>query len=273
MDALAKQPDSVVEGLESERRSIAANLPPSKQLSHSPSKVDQIRSKDRLLPADRRDATPLPKTQNKFSNQPVSRPESKLRHLDDAVPDEEITLMEEEIDKITNTEANLSESRRPDCSQPRLPPQEPAQRKSQTFGAKTEQHCVEHLQTQVPERPAKLQDRDLEFYPTHSERSRLNNQSQLHAGGPLPSETSTTNLLMYSQSVNINDVESTLHAHNQSMAQSEFDPKVVERFLAQESERLRLEFNKDSFPNMQSPFNGALPLRGDQSEVSKFNPD
>ena len=56
-------------------------------------------------------------------------------------------------------------------------------------------------------------DKNLEFYPAQSERSRLNvNQSQIHFLGTnqQPSETSTNNLLMYSQSIKL-DAESTIH--------------------------------------------------------------
>ena len=53
------------------------------------------------------------------------------------------------------------------------------------------------------------------------------------------SETSTNNLLMYSQSIKLNDVESTIHnINNQSMMQSEFDPKMIDRLIAEESEKL-----------------------------------
>lgn len=62
---------------------------------------------------------------------------------------------------------------------------------------------------------------NLEFYPAQSERSRLNgNQSQIQLMGAINqvSETSTNNLLMYSQSIKMNDVESTIHnINNQSM--------------------------------------------------------
>ena len=74
-------------------------------------------------------------------------------------------------------------------------------------------------------------DKNLEFYPAQSERSRLQgNQSQMQllALNMQPSETSTNNLLMYSQSIKMNDVESTIHnINNQSMLQ-----------LAEDTERM-----------------------------------
>ena len=86
-------------------------------------------------------------------------------------------------------------------------------------------------------------EKNLEFYPAQSERSRMHaantSQIQLTSGLQQPSETSTNNLLMYSQSIKMNDVESTIHnINNQSMMQSEFDPKAIERLAAEESEKL-----------------------------------
>ena len=85
-------------------------------------------------------------------------------------------------------------------------------------------------------------EKNLEFYPAQSERSRLNaNQSHLQFLGinAQPSETSTNNLLMYSQSIKIGDIESTIHnIGNQSMMQSEFDPKMLDKLIAEESEKI-----------------------------------
>lgn len=86
-------------------------------------------------------------------------------------------------------------------------------------------------------------EKNLEFYPAQSERSRMHaantSQIQLTSGAHQPSETSTNNLLMYSQSIKLNDVESTIHnINNQSMMQSEFDPKLMDRLIAEESEKL-----------------------------------
>ena len=81
------------------------------------------------------------------------------------------------------------------------------------------------------------------FYPAQSERSRANianiSQLQLISGGfPQPSETSTNNL-MYSQSIKINDIESTIHnVNNQSIMQSEFEQRVIDKMIQEESEKL-----------------------------------
>lgn len=50
---------------------------------------------------------------------------------------------------------------------------------------------------------------------------------------------------MYSQSIKMNDIESTIHnINNQSMMQSEFDPKMIDKLIAEESEKL-LKKNSD----------------------------
>lgn len=66
------------------------------------------------------------------------------------------------------------------------------------------------------------------------------NQSQIQFLCQQPSETSTNNLLMYSQSIKLNDVESTIHnINNQSLMHSEgFDQRMLDRLIMEESEKL-----------------------------------